>query len=82
MPNLCVPALLENLHLVTTGQRPHTAPLDAAPSHGFSEVPSELLPTKQSGRALCRKVRVPARAIEELLPFHLDAFRCRSCFFL
>ncbi|KFV97579.1 Kinesin-like KIF7, partial [Fulmarus glacialis] len=55
MPNLCVPGLLENLHLVTTGQRPHTAPLDAAPSHGLSGVPSGLLPTEQSGRALCRK---------------------------
>ncbi|NXD76541.1 KIF7 protein, partial [Halcyon senegalensis] len=48
MPNLCVPELLENVHLVTAGQRPHTAPLDAAPSHGLSEVPSV-----QSGRAHC-----------------------------
>ncbi|KAK4821494.1 hypothetical protein QYF61_021002 [Mycteria americana] len=55
MPNLCVPELLENLHLVTAGQRPHTAPLDAALSHGLSGVPSGLLPTEQSGRALCRK---------------------------
>ncbi|NXL58580.1 KIF7 protein, partial [Chordeiles acutipennis] len=53
MPNLCVPELLENIHLVTAGQRPHTAPLDAAPSHGLSRIPSELLPTEQSGRALC-----------------------------
>ncbi|KAF1633087.1 UNVERIFIED_CONTAM: Kinesin-like protein kif7, partial [Eudyptes pachyrhynchus] len=53
MPNLCVPGLLENLHLVTAGQRPHTAPLDAAPSHGLSRVPSGLLPAEQSGRALC-----------------------------
>ncbi|NWR79808.1 KIF7 protein, partial [Centropus unirufus] len=53
MPNLCIPGLLEDLHLVTTNQRPHTAPLDAAPSHGFSRVPSELLPAEQSGRALC-----------------------------
>ncbi|NXT52129.1 KIF7 protein, partial [Pluvianellus socialis] len=53
MPNLCVPELLENLHLVTASQRPHTAPLDAAPSHGLSGVPSRLLPTEQSGRALC-----------------------------
>ncbi|NXC55923.1 KIF7 protein, partial [Aleadryas rufinucha] len=52
MPNLCVPGLLENLHLVTTSQRPHTAPLDAAPSHGLGGVPSGLLP-EQSGRALC-----------------------------
>ncbi|XP_041325220.1 kinesin-like protein KIF7 isoform X2 [Pyrgilauda ruficollis] len=54
MPNLCVPGLLENLHLVTASQRPHTAPLDAAPSHGFGGVPSGLLP-EQSGRALCKK---------------------------
>ncbi|NWT65048.1 KIF7 protein, partial [Prunella himalayana] len=52
MPKLCVPGLLENLHLVTASQRPHTAPLDAAPSHGFGGVPSGLLP-EQSGRALC-----------------------------
>lgn len=81
MPNLCVPALLENLNLVTTGQRPHTAPLDAAPSHGLSGVPLELLPAKQSGRALCRKVRVPTHVIKELLPFHSDAFHCSCCFF-
>ncbi|NXF28740.1 KIF7 protein, partial [Nyctibius bracteatus] len=53
MPNLCMPELLENLHLVTAGQRPHTAPLDAAPSHSLSRVPSGLLPAEQSGRALC-----------------------------
>ncbi|NXD38291.1 KIF7 protein, partial [Copsychus sechellarum] len=52
MPNLCVPGLLENLHLVTASQRPHTAPLDAAPSHGLGGVSSGLLP-EQSGRALC-----------------------------
>ncbi|NWI95888.1 KIF7 protein, partial [Pitta sordida] len=52
MPNLCVPGLLENLHLVTASQRPHTAPLDAVPSHGLGGVPSGLLP-EQSGRALC-----------------------------
>ncbi|NXA75897.1 KIF7 protein, partial [Thryothorus ludovicianus] len=52
MPNLCVPGLLENLHLVTASQRPHTAPLDAAPSHGLGGIPSGLLP-EQSGRALC-----------------------------
>ncbi|NXM54877.1 KIF7 protein, partial [Illadopsis cleaveri] len=52
MPNLCVPGLLENLHLVTASQRPHTAPLDAATSHGLGGVSSGLLP-EQSGRALC-----------------------------
>ncbi|NXQ34996.1 KIF7 protein, partial [Alaudala cheleensis] len=52
MPNLCVPGLLENLHLVAASQRPHTAPLDAAPSHGLGGVSSGLLP-EQSGRALC-----------------------------
>ncbi|XP_071424706.1 kinesin-like protein KIF7 isoform X2 [Pithys albifrons albifrons] len=54
MPNLSVPGLLKNLHLVTASQRPHTAPLDAAPSHGLGGVPSGLLP-EQSERALCRK---------------------------
>ncbi|NWH59807.1 KIF7 protein, partial [Geococcyx californianus] len=53
MPNLCVPGLLEDLHLVTASQRPHTAPLDATSSHGLSRVPSGLLSTEQSGRALC-----------------------------
>ncbi|KFU94481.1 Kinesin-like KIF7, partial [Chaetura pelagica] len=55
MPNTCVPELLESLHLVTAGQRPHTAPLDAAPSHSLTGVPSGLLPTEQSRRVLCRK---------------------------
>uniref|UniRef100_A0A8C9MSB7 Kinesin family member 7 n=1 Tax=Serinus canaria TaxID=9135 RepID=A0A8C9MSB7_SERCA len=59
MPNLCVPELLENLHLVTASQRPHTAPLNAAPSHSLGGVPSGLLP-EQSGRALCKKVRTLA----------------------
>uniref|UniRef100_A0A8C6ZVU2 Kinesin family member 7 n=1 Tax=Nothoprocta perdicaria TaxID=30464 RepID=A0A8C6ZVU2_NOTPE len=40
MPKLHVPELLENLHLVTVTQRPHTAPLDAAQSHGLSMVPA------------------------------------------
>lgn len=57
MPNLCVPELLEDLHLVTATQRPHTAPLAAAQSHGLCGVPSGLLPAEQSGRVLCRKVR-------------------------
>ncbi|NXM81376.1 KIF7 protein, partial [Oenanthe oenanthe] len=52
MPHLCVPGLLENLNLVTASQRPHTAPLDAALSHGLGGVSSGLLP-EQSGRALC-----------------------------
>ncbi|NWY69408.1 KIF7 protein, partial [Erithacus rubecula] len=52
MPNLCVPGLLENLHLVTASQRPHTAPLDAAPSYGLGVVSSGL-PPEQSGRTLC-----------------------------
>ncbi|NXH13348.1 KIF7 protein, partial [Bucco capensis] len=52
MPNLCMPELLENLHLMTPGQRPHTAPLDAAPSHGLSGVPLGQLPAEQSGKAL------------------------------
>ncbi|KAM3663122.1 kinesin-like protein KIF7 [Ammospiza maritima maritima] len=71
MPNLCVPGLLENLHLVTASQRPHTAPLDAAPSHGFGGVPSGLLP-EQSGRALCKKKLSSSSCLqkEELAGWH------------
>ncbi|XP_039346778.1 kinesin-like protein KIF7 isoform X3 [Mauremys reevesii] len=36
MPNLQVPELLQNVHLVELTQRPHTAPLDTARSHGLS----------------------------------------------
>ncbi|XP_059679824.1 kinesin-like protein KIF7 [Gavia stellata] len=78
MPNLCVPELLENLHLVTTSQRPHTAPLDAAPSHGLSGVPSGLLPTEQSGRAPCRKQldSSPSFQEEDLAGWHLNHMQC------
>ncbi|KFQ52272.1 Kinesin-like KIF7, partial [Pelecanus crispus] len=69
VPKLCVPELLEDLHLVTASQRPHTAPLDAAPSHGLSGVPSRLLPAEQSGRALCRKE-------EDLAGRHLNHTQC------
>nr|XP_054498115.1 kinesin-like protein KIF7 [Agelaius phoeniceus] len=71
MPNLCVPGLLENLQLVTASQRPHTAPLDAAPSHGFGGVPSGLLP-EQSGRALCKKKLSSSSSLqkEELAGWH------------
>ncbi|XP_040535803.1 kinesin-like protein KIF7 isoform X3 [Gallus gallus] len=51
MPNLCVPELLENLHLVTATQRPHTAPLTATQPHSLNRVPTE-----QSGRGLCQKL--------------------------
>ncbi|XP_075016014.1 kinesin-like protein KIF7 [Calonectris borealis] len=78
MPNLCVPGLLENLHLVTAGQRPHTAPLDAAPSHGLSGVPSGLLPAEQSGRALCRKQldSNPSFQEEDLAGWQLNHTQC------
>ncbi|XP_055572068.1 kinesin-like protein KIF7 isoform X1 [Falco cherrug] len=78
MPNLCVPGLLENLHLVTAGQRPHTAPLDAAPSHGLSGVPSGLLPAEQSGRARCRKHldSDPSFQEEDLASWHLNHAQC------
>ncbi|XP_030432676.1 kinesin-like protein KIF7 isoform X1 [Gopherus evgoodei] len=36
MSNLQVPELLQNVHLVELAQRPHTAPLDTARSHGLS----------------------------------------------
>ncbi|XP_010080493.1 PREDICTED: kinesin-like protein KIF7, partial [Pterocles gutturalis] len=55
MASMYVPELLEDLHLVAAGQRPYTAPLDAAPSYGLSGVPLGLLPAEQSGRALYRK---------------------------
>ncbi|KAM6058375.1 kinesin-like protein KIF7 isoform 2-T2 [Chlamydotis macqueenii] len=77
MPNLCVPGLLENLHLVTTSQRPHTAPLDAAPSHGLSRVPSGLLPAEQSGRALCRKLdSSPSFQEEDSAGWHQNHAQC------
>ncbi|KFV84613.1 Kinesin-like KIF7, partial [Struthio camelus australis] len=69
MPNLCVPEQLENLHLVTVTQRPHTAPLDAAQSHGLSVVPSGLLLAEQSGRGRCRKE-------EDLAVCHLSSVQC------
>ncbi|XP_074956670.1 kinesin-like protein KIF7 isoform X3 [Phalacrocorax aristotelis] len=77
MPNLCVPELLENLPLVTSSQRPHTAPLDAVPSHGLSGVPARLLPTQQSGRALCRKLSSnPSSQEEDLAGWHLNHMEC------
>ncbi|XP_065703669.1 kinesin-like protein KIF7 isoform X2 [Patagioenas fasciata] len=78
MPNLCVPELLENLHLVTAGQRPHTAPLDATPSHGLSGVPSGLLPTEQGGKALCRKQlnSIPSFQEEDPAGWHTNHMQC------
>ncbi|XP_047927956.2 kinesin-like protein KIF7 isoform X1 [Anser cygnoides] len=71
MPNLCVPELLEDLHLVTAAQRPHTAPLAAAQSHGLSVVPSGLLPAEQSGRVFCRKLESnPSFQDEDLAGCH------------
>ncbi|XP_066052505.1 kinesin-like protein KIF7 isoform X3 [Chamaea fasciata] len=77
MPNLCVPGLLENLHLVTASQRPHTAPLDAALSHGLGGVPSGLLP-EQSGRALCKKKLSSNCSLqkEELAGWHPHHAQC------
>ncbi|XP_030353257.1 kinesin-like protein KIF7 isoform X2 [Strigops habroptila] len=77
MANLCVPGLLENLHLVTAGQRPHTAPLDAAPSHGLNGLPSGLLPTKQSGKAHGRKLdSKPSFQEEDLAGWHPNHTQC------
>ncbi|KAM6409670.1 kinesin-like protein KIF7 [Rhynochetos jubatus] len=76
MPNLCAPELLENLHLVTTSQRPHTAPLDAAPSHGLGGVPLRLLPPEQSGTALCRKLNSDPSFQEDLAGWHLSHTQC------
>ncbi|KAL2300779.1 hypothetical protein Nmel_013669 [Mimus melanotis] len=79
MPNLCVPGLLENLHLVTASQRPHTAPLDAAPSHGLGGVPSGLLP-EQSGRALCKKKLSSSSSLQKEEPagWHPNHAQCLS----
>ncbi|XP_062486409.1 kinesin-like protein KIF7 isoform X2 [Pezoporus occidentalis] len=78
MPNLCLPGLLENLHLVTAGQRPHTAPLDAAPSHGLNGLPSVLLPAKQSGKAHGRKQfdSKPSLQEEDLVALHPNHTQC------
>ncbi|XP_061227338.1 kinesin-like protein KIF7 [Neopsephotus bourkii] len=78
MPNLCVPGLLENLHLVTAGQRPHTAPLDAAPSHGHNGLPLVLLPAKQSGKAHGRKQfdSKPSLQEEDLVALHPNHTQC------
>ncbi|XP_068814630.1 kinesin-like protein KIF7 isoform X3 [Struthio camelus] len=77
MPNLCVPEQLENLHLVTVTQRPHTAPLDAAQSHGLSVVPSGLLLAEQSGRGRCRKLDSnPSCQEEDLAVCHLSSVQC------
>ncbi|XP_034640204.1 kinesin-like protein KIF7 isoform X1 [Trachemys scripta elegans] len=56
MPNLQVPELLQNVHLVELAQRPHTAPLDTARSHGLSLVQSRLPLTSQSRRVHCGKL--------------------------
>nr|XP_009942114.1 PREDICTED: kinesin-like protein KIF7 [Opisthocomus hoazin] len=78
MPNLHVPELLENLHLVTAGQRPHTAPLAAAPCHGLGGVPSGLLAAEQSRRALGRKQldSSPSMQEEGLAGWHLNHAQC------
>ncbi|XP_065590055.1 kinesin-like protein KIF7 [Cyrtonyx montezumae] len=68
MPNLCVPELLENLHLVTAAQRPHTAPLAATQPHGLSRVPVE-----QGGRVLGQKQLDSSPSLQEdLAGCHLN----------
>ncbi|XP_033922034.1 LOW QUALITY PROTEIN: kinesin-like protein KIF7, partial [Melopsittacus undulatus] len=78
MPNLCVPGLLEDLHLVTAGQRPHTAPLDAAPSHSLNGLPSVFFPAKQSGKAHGRKQLDSKLSLqeEELVGSHPNHTQC------
>ncbi|KAM9532841.1 kinesin-like protein KIF7 isoform 2-T2 [Guaruba guarouba] len=77
MPNLCVPGLLENLHLVTASQRPHTAPLDAALSHGLNGLPSGLLPAKQCGKAHGRKLDIkPSFQEEDPVGWHPNHTQC------
>ncbi|KAM7152794.1 kinesin-like protein KIF7 isoform 2-T2 [Macrochelys suwanniensis] len=56
MPNLQVPELLQNVRLVELAQRPHTAPLDTARSHGLSLVQSRPSLPSQSRRVHCGKL--------------------------
>uniref|UniRef100_A0A8C3RJA6 Kinesin family member 7 n=1 Tax=Chelydra serpentina TaxID=8475 RepID=A0A8C3RJA6_CHESE len=56
MPNLQVPELLQNVRLVELAQRPHTAPLDTARSHGLSLVQSRPSLPGQSRRVHCGKL--------------------------
>lgn len=58
MPDLQVPELLQNIHLVELAQRPHTAPLDTTRSHGLSLVQLRPSHTSQSRRVHCGKVGV------------------------
>ncbi|XP_031443586.1 kinesin-like protein KIF7 isoform X1 [Phasianus colchicus] len=60
MPNLCVPELLENLHLVTASQRPHTAPLAATQPHGLSSIPTE-----RSRKGHCQKQLNSSSSLKE-----------------
>ncbi|OXB57531.1 hypothetical protein ASZ78_009126 [Callipepla squamata] len=60
MPNLCVPELLENLHLVTAAQRPHTAPLAATHPHGLGRAPVE-----QGGKVLGQKQLDSSPSLQE-----------------
>ncbi|EMP29186.1 Kinesin-like protein KIF7 [Chelonia mydas] len=55
MPDLQVPELLQNIHLVELAQRPHTAPLDTTRSHGLSLVQLRPSHTSQSRRVHCGK---------------------------
>uniref|UniRef100_A0A8C3PZC3 Kinesin family member 7 n=1 Tax=Chrysolophus pictus TaxID=9089 RepID=A0A8C3PZC3_CHRPC len=65
MPNLCVPELLENLHLVTASQRPHTAPLAATQPHGLSSIPTE-----QSRKGHCQKLNSSSSLKEDSAGCH------------
>ncbi|XP_067411786.1 kinesin-like protein KIF7 isoform X2 [Emydura macquarii macquarii] len=72
MPNLQVPELLQNVHLVELAQRPHTAPLNTTRSHGLSMVQSKPF-TSQIGRVHCGKLSSsPSQLGEDLV------VRCRS----
>uniref|UniRef100_A0A803VRE4 Kinesin family member 7 n=1 Tax=Ficedula albicollis TaxID=59894 RepID=A0A803VRE4_FICAL len=78
MPHLCVPGLLENLHLVTASQRPHTAPLDAVPSHGLGGVSSGLLPEHSGRQKQQQFLKLPTKRTDNSVPVLSQAAGTRS----
>ncbi|XP_075753201.1 kinesin-like protein KIF7 isoform X3 [Pelodiscus sinensis] len=71
VPNLPVPELLQNVHLVELAQRPHTAPPNTAQSHDLSMGQSRPSLTSQSH---CGKLNSPAQLGEDpAMPCHTHA---------
>ncbi|XP_073160236.1 kinesin-like protein KIF7 isoform X1 [Lepidochelys kempii] len=76
MPDLQVPELLQNIHLVELAQRPHTAPLDTTRSHGLSLVQSTPSHTSQSRRVHCGKLSSSPSHLGEDLVVHCQSRAC------